>query len=290
MDGSPACKLCMSISAEFYCQKDGISVLRCIRCGFIYASQVPDGVSVEQHYSEQYFQPYLETVAIHLKKRFIKRIREIKRLKPEGKLLDIGSGLGVFMKLALDHGYQVLGVDVSAWACDYARKNFNLTVHTGDFNAAGYAQGSFDVITLWHVLEHVDDPAEFLRKVSRLLKEDGLLALEVPNIGSFMAAIAGTCWELMAPREHLSYFTKHTAERALLEAGFTLVESTTYLWTTPDMICRERARSATGLRRMVWKFLTGFSFPFCFFRFMTMPWFIEGDVVTMYAVKTRRRQ
>ena len=266
-----ACKLCLNVNPEFYCRKDGIPVLRCCRCGHIYASQVPDGASLELHYSEQYFKPYLETVAVHLKKRFIKRIREIKRLKPSGKLLDIGSGVGAFMKLALDYGYHVQGADVSAWACDYAPV-------------------SFDVITLWHVLEHVENPVELLKKVNLLLKEDGLLALEVPNIGSFMAGVAGTDWELMSPREHLSYFTVHTAERTLLEAGFTVLQRTTFFWTMPDMICRERARLTAGLRRMIWKFLTLLSLPLSFLRFMTMPRFIEGDVVTIYAVKIRRQR
>jgi hypothetical protein len=128
---------------------------------------------------------------------------------------------------------------------------------------------------------------EFLKKVNRLLKEDGLLAMEVPNIGSFMAGMAKTDWELMAPREHLSYFTVHTAERTLSEAGFTVLQHTTFFWTTPDMICRERARSTAGLQAMIWKFLTLLFLPLSFLRFMTMPCFIEGDVVTIYAVKTR---
>jgi 2-polyprenyl-3-methyl-5-hydroxy-6-metoxy-1,4-benzoquinol methylase len=280
-----ACKFCASPGLELSCRKDSIDVVRCRACGLIYSCASPSDTELEHHYSEEYFEPYLKSSGVHERRRFRKRIREIKRLMPGGKLLDVGSGVGWFLKLAADEGYSTMGVDVSPWACEYARTHFTLDVFTGDFKDAGIAPGSLDVITLWHILEHVRDPQGFLRDINRLLKDGGLLAMEIPNIASRMARAAGVYWQLMAPREHLSYFTPQTAVRLLSDAGFRIIQTQTYFWTTPSMIFKAKADAQSGAGRALNGIIAGLLSPFSWLRFKTLPPFIEGDVLTVYAVK-----
>lgn len=289
MKDAAICKLCLSTEKEFYCRKDSVDVFRCRRCGLIYSSLSPSDTDVRRHYSREYFKPYLEAASVHERKRFSKRIKEIKKIKGGGTLLDIGSGVGLFLKLAADRGYKTLGVDVSSWACEYARKNFNLTVFNGEFKDAGFKPESCDIITLWHILEHVRDPQPFLNDINRLLKNNGLLALEVPNIASRMAQIAGIHWELMAPREHLFYFTPQTLKRMLASAGFDVLKIKTYFWTTPHMILMSYSRSCTGYRRIIWKILAGACYPFSWFRFKTLLHFMRGDAMVVYSRKSRNK-
>ncbi len=282
-----SCKLCLNAETELYCRKDSKDVFHCRNCGLIFAVWEPDEKVLEDHYSAEYFKPYLEDVAIHVNKRFKRRIREIRNIKRSGKLLDVGSGVGIFLRLAVEQGYDAFGVDISAWACEYARKKFNLKVFNGDFRKAGWAGESFDVITLWHVLEHVKNPVMFLNDINKLLKVDGILALEVPNIESIMAKVAGIDWELMAPKEHLFYFNIQTLKRVLGDAGFKVIQSKTYAWTMPDMIFRAKKQSSRGLLRLFWLAFSALTLPLALFRFMAMPDFFKGDVLTVYAVKNK---
>jgi len=242
---------------------------------------------MKEHYSEEYFKPYLQTEVLHARKRFRKRIKEIKRLRFAGSLLDIGCGPGFFLKLASDEGYAVSGIELSQWASEYAKKHFSLNVITGELKDAGFAPDTFDIITLWHILEHVTDPAKFLLEVNRLLKMDGLLVVEVPNIQSAAAKLAGTSWELMAPKEHFFYYNLHTISQLLQTTGFTITGNSSYFWTTPGMILRARAGLKTGLGRFWLRSVALLLEAFSFFRFKTMPGLIRGDVITVYACKTK---
>jgi 2-polyprenyl-3-methyl-5-hydroxy-6-metoxy-1,4-benzoquinol methylase len=246
---------------------------------------VQQNEDLNKHYSEQYFEPYLQTEEIHLEKRFKKRIKEIKQYRFPGDLLDIGSGTGFFMQLATKSGYSVKGVELSEYAAHYAKKKFGLTVFQGEVADAGFAEESFDIITLWHILEHVHDPRLFLAQVNRLLKKNGLLALEVPNIGSQVARISGVNWELMAPKEHFYYFNETTIGRYIEMSGFNLVSMRTFYWTTPAMLLREHTKKQQGAKNLLLRYLSVIASMWSFMRFKSAPSVFPGDVVTVYAVK-----
>jgi len=238
-----------------------------------------------KHYSDRYFEPYLQTEEIHMKKRFEKRIKEIKQYRSSGRMLDIGSGAGFFMQLARKSGYSVKGVELSEYAAQYAKNKLGLTVFQGELAAAGFAKASFDIITLWHILEHVHDPRIFLAQVNRLLNKDGLLAVEVPNIGSRVARISGTNWELMAPKEHFYYFNETTIRRYIELSGFNLVGLRTFYWTTPAMLLGEHAKKQRGAKYFLLRCVSAIASMFSFMRFRSAPSVFPGDVVTIYAVK-----
>ena len=287
MSISSACNLCQCETSTWYCRKDGIDVLRCPDCGLIYCVAMRDNEDMRKHYSKKYFEPYLKTESIHLKKRFSKRINEIKQYSFPGKLLDVGCGAGFFLKLAADVGYTVEGLELSSYAVQYAKQKFGLRVSLGDPVSADIKPQSFDIITLWHVLEHLRDPMAFLGQVNRLLKKDGLLAVEIPNIGSPMAYIAGMHWELMAPKEHFYYFNMHTISRYLADAGFAVMRIRTFYWTTPAMILGAYAREWKKPYCFLAHISAALASALWFIRFRNAPRVLPGDVLTIYAVKKR---
>ena len=285
MKNSVTCNLCGHAETEQHLIKDSIGVVRCHHCGLIFAEKMQHKEDLIKHYSDDYFEPYLKTEQIHLLKRFSKRIKEIKAQVFPGMLLDVGCGAGFFLKLAAETGYTVQGVEISQYAADYARNKLRLPVFLGELEAAALPPRSFDVITLWHVLEHVRDPRAFLAQVHALLKDQGVLALEVPNIGSLAARISGTDWELMSPKEHFYYFTLATLRRYLEEAGFSIVTTRTFFWTTPAMLLRVLAEKRKGPGGMLLKVIAYVASGLSFIRFRTSLSIIPGDVVTVYAVK-----
>ena len=125
--------------------------------------------------------------------------------------------------------------------------------------------------------------------INRLLKDNGLIALEIPNIASKMARIAGTHWELMSPREHLFYFTPYTLKRTLASAGFDVLGIKSYFWTTPHMILMSYARSSTGYLRIIWRILAVICYPLSCVRFKTLPHCVMGDVMVVYARKSVKK-
>ncbi len=279
------CNICQGRDAVFYCRKDSIDVFSCRNCGHKYVNGAPNYKEMEGHYSQEYFQPYIKSEDTHLRKRFKKRIAEIKKIRFPGVLLDAGCGAGTFLKLAQDEGYKAFGVELSRWACEYASNNFCLDVYNGDLKGAPYLPETFDVITLWHVLEHINDPKSLLARAHKLLKPKGLLALEVPNIASLPAKISGVDWELMAPKEHFSYFSPRAIEMLLEYSGFRILKQQSYLWTTPAMFFKAQAKKSGRYMQLILRLAAALSRIFSFLRFRAMPDFLKGDIITVYAVK-----
>lgn len=146
--------------------------------------------------------------------------RHLPRL-PEGggSLLDVGCGNGAFLRLAAACGWRVVGLEPDRVAVDRARQA-GLTVHRGGIEYFEGAIELFDVITLNHVIEHVHDPVDVLRRCRSLLKPGGRLWLETPNIGGFGYARFGAYWRDLDPPRHLVLFNRRSLQRALIGAGF----------------------------------------------------------------------
>lgn len=151
---------------------------------------------------------------------FLWRINLIKYLCPcpsEGKLLDIGCATGKFLEMARSNGWDVYGVEISAYAANRAR-NRGLNVHTGTLESASYDTGFFDIITAFDVLEHLVDPKGFLHEVRRILKPGGTFILLTPNAGAYRAKTLGDQWiGFTASLEHTLYFTPDSLRTILRE-------------------------------------------------------------------------
>ena len=97
------------------------------------------------------------------------------------RLLDIGTNMGFFLRKCVEAGYAAEGVEPSPSLSKIAREQFGLTITNSYFEAAGFAKGSFDVITMIDVFEHVTNPIELLGTARQVLADDGVLAIKVPN-------------------------------------------------------------------------------------------------------------
>jgi SAM-dependent methyltransferase len=154
-----------------------------------------------------------------------KRCNAVAEMKPSGgRLLDVGCATGVFLNGMRRTGkWEVFGVEPNASAADYARRRFGIEVHTGMLREAGYPDEHFDVVSLWHVIEHVLEPVADLREVRRILKPNGLLVLTTPNLDSFDARLFGRFWAGLETPRHLFVFSLSTLTRLLSGLGFELV-------------------------------------------------------------------
>jgi len=138
----------------------------------------------------------------------------------EGKLLDIGCGNGRYLSNLQELGWKTYGIEQNSRSSQYAREELDLNVETGDLLNHKYKDKFFDVITMWHSLEHIFEPIPTLKEVKRILKDDGFLVIAVPNINSFAAKVFKEYWYQLEIPIHLIAFTPNSISKMLDTAGF----------------------------------------------------------------------
>ena len=211
-------------------------LLECSTCGLVCTDPActapPAALYGESYYTER--NAYLEDGAIFLKM-FGHMLDHVQQRKGGGRLLDVGCGVGQLLQVAQARGYEVAGCDISAWATDYAR-GAGFDVRTGMLEEIHYADGAFDIVVASHTLEHVPAPLPFLQEVRRVLRDDGLLVIAVPNFASVMAQTLRDRWAGLLPDQHLWHFSPKTLGAMLDKAGFRTLEITSdpYLHHHPN--------------------------------------------------------
>ncbi|MFA6078279.1 MAG: methyltransferase domain-containing protein [Candidatus Omnitrophota bacterium] len=207
-----------------------LRLVKCAKCGLIYANPRPSMASLLANYSKMVDPLYLEED----KGRRISAqaiLHELKRLKKSGKLLDVGCGTGFLLDEAKSAGWDVYGVDLSKWAIEYAHKELGIeNVLQGTLKNADYPPNNFDVVILKDAIEHLTDPKETLVEIRRILKSDGILCVNTPDIGSFLSRVLRAKW-WGVKQSHLYYFTRKSLANMLNEAGFVPVKVKTHART-----------------------------------------------------------
>ena len=199
------------------------TILRCRSCGFGFL----ESRLAEQELAELYrnldheiYEAESDGRARTAKQHF----KIVGRFVTSGNLLDVGCASGGFLQVCLRNGFQVTGVEsaqeFAAGAAAAVRGKGELFCAT--LQEAPLNDRSFDVVTLWDVLEHVAEPVDFLRKCELLLKPGGYLFANVPDITSIQATLLGRRWPLLLP-EHFNYFTRNSLNLCVRKAGLTLV-------------------------------------------------------------------
>ena len=210
-------------------------VMVCGDCGFRFVNPRPTQEAIAASYSNPHAYDHWLREEEGREKMWRKRLQLVERLSGgrRGRLLDVGAGIGTFLALARDKGWEVAGTEVSSSAISLARERHGLELREAQLEQSGLATGSFELITLWHVLEHVPSPAGTLREVHRVLAPGGMVVVAVPNdsnamlvprrLKRFLTRKAFRRYEPVMPGEevHLSHFHPAVLRRLLTRTGFT---------------------------------------------------------------------
>jgi 2-polyprenyl-3-methyl-5-hydroxy-6-metoxy-1,4-benzoquinol methylase len=153
----------------------------------------------------------------------LKRKLHLVQKTNQGKnLLDIGCGTGYFPHFMQQNGYNAIGMEIEPEACKFAADNFNLKVFTPDELLNEKHTGQFDVITLWHVLEHLHNPDRYLSWIFDSLKNDGSLFIALPNFSSYDSKKYKQFWAAYDVPRHLWHFNPSAFEKLIPRYGFKL--------------------------------------------------------------------
>jgi len=226
MHSNESCPICGSKNIV----KAQNELSRCKECSLQFLANFKSPEYYNQIYNKNYFngdvyKNYLEE-ELYRRQLFSEKIKLIRKHIPgEGSVLDIGCGMGFFLMEMQNKGYHVDGLEISEYAAQIASEKVNTSIITGDLTNTSFKSTQFNIVTFWDVLEHIYDPVESLKRVSRIIKNDGVLVVETLNISSLTVKILKEKWPLYYPPYHIYYYNQSSMIRLLHRAGFQIVKT-----------------------------------------------------------------
>jgi 2-polyprenyl-3-methyl-5-hydroxy-6-metoxy-1,4-benzoquinol methylase len=182
------------------------------------------------------------------------RAQFLARLRRPGRLLDIGCGNGSFLQEAKRRGWETFGTELSPVNCRLAQERLGRPIHLGNLPDLELPARSFDVVTLWHVLEHVPEPNTMLAEIERILTPGGILIIEVPNIANPVFAFFGESYFPLDCPRHVCFYSKTTLAAMLKKHGLPIVKEDSPCWHYPESIAKSAAYRLGSIcaRRSLW--------------------------------------
>jgi SAM-dependent methyltransferase len=228
----PPCPICGSDSyrpflqvADRFRPEERFRLVRCTSCGLIYLNPRPTEQAILKYYQAADYDPHSEgghglSGKLYRLARFLNTLLKLHWLSSFSgprRALDVGCGTGYFLQMLRKKGWEVAGVEPVPVAQRLAQqKGLNVVSRLDE------AQGPFGVITLWHVLEHLHNPADTLRQLDRLLAADGWLLLSMPNPLCLDAQYFGPSWVAYDAPRHLVHYRPQDVEHLARQTGFTI--------------------------------------------------------------------
>jgi 2-polyprenyl-3-methyl-5-hydroxy-6-metoxy-1,4-benzoquinol methylase len=200
---------------DWFLSQEEYKIVECSTCGFKFTNPRPDVAEIGKYYkSEEYIshsntkKGLISQVYQMVRNHTIaKKYADISKIKPQGKILDIGCATGDFLAYFKNKGWDTTGIEPDVDAKAMAIENHQIDVRD-EAALDSFEPEQFDVITMWHVLEHVYTLQERVAQLKRLLKKDGLLVIAVPNPASYDAKYYGKYWAAYDVPRHIYHFTR----------------------------------------------------------------------------------
>lgn len=216
---------------DYLVTQQKFTIATCESCGFRFTNPRPDSASLGSYYQSSDYISHNDQGGglINRIYRIVrsytlkKKLALINRLHPrKGKLLDMGCGTGLFLVTCREGGWKISGVEPDAKARQIATDRLSINIASDIFQLTS---GSVDIITLWHVLEHVPDLSKTLTRINEQLRVGGTLLLALPNSNSLDAQYYQEHWAAYDIPRHLSHFTPQTITQLVSQFGFQLQET-----------------------------------------------------------------
>ena len=216
---------------DFYASGEKFEVVRCAHCGFLMTQNVPIEAEIGKYYETPDYISHSDTqkglmnrvyhwvrqYMLSQKARLVKQASKLSK----GVLLDYGTGTGYFANTMVRKGWTVNAIEKSPQARMFAKEHFNLNVDA-ETALPNYQAEKFDVVTLWHVMEHLEHLNEMWDTLYRILKERGVLIIAVPNPSSYDAKKYKEWWAAYDVPRHLWHFSPSTMQQFGAKHGFIL--------------------------------------------------------------------
>lgn len=208
------CPVCAGDRGVVCLQKGDLRLVQCDACGMVYATPVPVAYVSGEFYDRSGLPFYLSPAKLesdYAPVRFERELGLFRRFCPGGQVLDVGCSTGGFLfqlRARFGNHYRLAGTDVTRAALDYAEQR-GVPVIRRSFLDPAWETGQYDAVTFWAVMEHLAQPADFLRQAVRVLKPGGWLFVLVPNYRCLAVRLLGAKYRYIMP-DHVNYFTRES--------------------------------------------------------------------------------
>jgi SAM-dependent methyltransferase len=246
---SRPCPTCGSADAAPELEKDHMTIVRCRRCDLVYVSPTFDEEHYQTVYASAEYQDIVRDLGIkshdYRTERFgTERVglmaSHLDAASP--RYLDIGCSTGFVVEAARDRGWSAIGIDLNPSAVEFGRSR-GLDLRAVALEDGGFADDSFDAVSLFDVLEHLFDPLRTLRAARRLLRPGGILFMYVPNYDSASRLLMGKDAHFIWPTHHLNYYTPTTIRDLMQREGLATeyvategLDIVDYLWHRREVL------------------------------------------------------
>jgi len=224
------CPVCESRIERIDFVRQEYSYKKCRECGTLFVASELSTKDIYEHYSSNYYEAqgtdskqregYDSYFSLQdsLNISFENKLKLISRRIGAGRLLDMGTAYGSFLKKASCQ-YECVGVEISRYAAKTARTINQAQMVVSNLEETPFKDSHFDVITMWDVIEHLRYPVIALREVNRLLRAGGFCFISTDDVNNWLVKLMGRKWWSIAPPLHLSHFSKKSIKMAVERAG-----------------------------------------------------------------------
>ncbi|MEN7549606.1 class I SAM-dependent methyltransferase [Rapidithrix thailandica] len=210
------CLICQSNKITDLADFSSHHLSKCKKCGFVFAKKIPTQEELAVYYQGYGRDDYLSPVTI---KRYNELLDTMEKYRKTNRILDVGCGVGYFLEVAKKRGWEVYGTEFTEKAvCICEQKG--IAMQEGPLEVSHYEPESFDVLTSFEVIEHINNPKEEVAKFRCLLREGGLVYLTTPNFNSLLRYYLKDKYNVICYPEHLCYYTPKTIARLFKNSGF----------------------------------------------------------------------
>ncbi|PHR49834.1 MAG: hypothetical protein COA32_01485 [Fluviicola sp.] len=191
-------------------------LVRCNSCSFVFSQAIPSSEELEKCYQGYGRNDYLSPITI---KRYHELLDKMEPFRKTNKILDVGCGIGYFLEVAKERGWEIYGTEFTDKAVDICERK-GIKMQKGVLAVDNYKAEEFDVITSFEVIEHINNPIEELNHFYQLLRKGGLVYVTTPNFNSVLRYRLKENYNVIAYPEHLSYYTPKTIKKVFETTGF----------------------------------------------------------------------
>lgn len=285
------CIICESKDLSAVVGYERAHLVKCGQCGFVFAGHIPTTEELTKHYEGYGRDDFLSDITI---KRYHELLDQFEPYRKTGKLFDVGSGIGYFLEVAKERGWEIYGNEFTEEAVEICTSK-GASMHLGPLKTMPIEPGAFDVVTSFEVIEHTNDPHSDIEAILQMMREGGLFYCTTPNFAAMSRKLLKADWNIIAYPEHLSYYTPKTMKRLLKAYPFRVKKVQTtgfsrtrfktskgtsdqaYISETSDDEKLRQKIEGSGFLRFVKRMVNGL-----------LSLFSKGDTLKIYAEKVKQ--
>jgi 2-polyprenyl-3-methyl-5-hydroxy-6-metoxy-1,4-benzoquinol methylase len=214
------CTLCNSKKLNVLKGYEKDYLVKCHSCSFVFSDRIPTTEELELFYKDYGTNHYLSPITV---KRYHEILDSFEPFRKNNRLLDIGCGIGLFLDVAKERGWEVYGIEFSENLVSICESK-NIKMEKGSITESTFSNEYFDIITSFEVLEHTNNPNEQINSIYKLLRKGGATYVTTPNFNSLLRFWLKSSYININYPEHITYFTKKTLNRLLIGSGLKKIQ------------------------------------------------------------------